>query len=131
MPEHTRPQSILPPDLLEVISKLPPKLRRKRISEELFQNLGIEVSPRTLERWPLSVQIVCGKAIAPTVQAFEIAYSKLLEAPVILSGERKPASQIAAPVEQDKRPQQAPAGNLSPLEDHIVGGPRNRRSGAR
>jgi hypothetical protein len=94
MPAHVRPQSNLPSSLLEIISKLPPKLPRKRISEELLQNLGIVVSPRTLERWPLSVQIVCGKAIAPTVQAFEIGYAKLLEAPVILSGQRNPKSQI-------------------------------------
>ena len=99
MPVSLCPQPNLPDDLLDAIAKLPPRMTRKRAAKELEQHLGIVTSHRTLERWPLPVQFVCGKALIPTASLFEVGHSKLVEAPIILGGQRNPTNKERAPAE--------------------------------
>lgn len=83
MAERVRSDSsFLPPDLIQAISALPPRVTRKRAAVELAKVLGIEVSHRSLEVWPVPVQRVNGKALLSTVAVFERALSMLEAAPV-------------------------------------------------
>jgi hypothetical protein len=80
----------LPPDLVAALANAPPKATRRKIAALLEQN-GFPVSHRTLEAWPLPVQRFNGKALIPTVRAFEIAYAKLCASPVTMGGRRSVA----------------------------------------
>jgi hypothetical protein len=82
----------LPLELLEALAHAPPKATRRKVAELLAQN-GFPVSHRTLETWPLPVQHFNGKALIPTVKAFEIAYANLCASPVMMGGRRSIAKQ--------------------------------------
>ena len=80
----------LPPELLEVLAKQPPRVARHKgaglVSEHIFP-----VSPRTLEAWPLPTRHVNGKAVIETKKLFEVAYAKLAAAPLVMGGRRRTA----------------------------------------
>ena len=61
------------------------------ITKEFFQ-----VSPRSLERWPLTWRHVNGKAHAETAEAAAVAEAKLTAAPPIRGGKRAADLQSAA-----------------------------------
>ena len=106
--ERTQPQAaLLPPNLVEVVAELPPKLRAlvdalpprlmavlagaptfsdRKGGAPLVSHHVIPVSPRSMEVWPLPWQHANGKAVAPTVAMFAVAYAKLSSAPVIMGG---------------------------------------------
>ena len=75
----------MPPDLKELLKKYPRRMTRHRaakaVSEEFF-----EVSPRSLERWPLDWRRVNGKAHAETPELFTVAAAKLADAAPIRGG---------------------------------------------
>jgi hypothetical protein len=71
------------PDLAE----LPVRVTRMKAAE-LLTRFFFETSPRTLERWPLAWRRLNGKAHCETAQLFEVAESKLAEAPPVMGGAR-------------------------------------------
>jgi hypothetical protein len=80
----------LPQYLLEVLKNLPVNIDRKTGAPVITKHF-FPVSHRTLEAWPLPTKYVNGKAIVPTVALFEIAYAKLMAAPVVMSGRKAAA----------------------------------------
>jgi hypothetical protein len=77
----------LPSHLREVLATSPVNVDR-RVGAELVTRHFFPVSHRSLEVWPLPVRHVNGRAIIPTAALFEIAYSKLSAAPVVMGGRR-------------------------------------------
>jgi hypothetical protein len=75
------------PDLTELPVRLSRDTAAKLLSRYFF-----EVSPRTLERWPVAWRQLNGRAHAETVELFAHAESILAAAPVIMGG-HKAASQ--------------------------------------
>ncbi len=75
----------MPTDLEELLRKYPRRMTRreaaKAVSEEFF-----DVSPRSLERWPLSWRHVNGKAHTETPELFAVAETKLAAAAPTRSG---------------------------------------------
>jgi hypothetical protein len=61
----------------------------------LIKRYFFPVSPRTLERWPLRIRHVNGKALIETSELFAIAQAKLEEAPIMMRG-RRPVAQGGA-----------------------------------
>jgi len=95
MPDESRLQYNLPTELLKIITTLPPRMTRRRAAEELERHLGVVTSYRTLEKWPLPVQHVCGKALIPTLRLFEVGHSKLVDAPVVMGGRSSAPNKVA------------------------------------
>lgn len=54
----------------------PPRVTRPMLSELLLALLGLQVSPRTLESWPLATRLVNGRATYDTAEA--LAYGRKL-----------------------------------------------------
>ena len=46
----------------------PPRLDRKAAAALLYARLGLQVSPRTLETWPLTSRLVNGRATYDTAE---------------------------------------------------------------
>jgi hypothetical protein len=85
----------LPSDILAVLAQQPENVDR-RTGADLVTRHFFPVSYRTVEAWPLPTRRVNGKAIVPTAKLFELAYSKLVAAPVIMGGRRAPQEHRAA-----------------------------------
>ncbi len=80
----------LPQYLLDILKELPVNTDRKTGAPIITKHF-FPVSPRTLEAWPLPTKHVNGKAIVPTAALFEIAYAKLMAAPVVMGGRKAAA----------------------------------------
>lgn len=73
MPTHSLPGSTALPTILEqAVAALPPILDRRTAAKAISQHL-FQVSPRTLERWPVPTAVVNGRAHAPARAWFEHA----------------------------------------------------------
>lgn len=84
---HAFLKSLDPEELFERIRQVaPPYSTRKSFAAFIQEQLGIEVPPRSLERWPLPIQIINGKATFPTSSGLEVVFQQLKTAPVIRSG---------------------------------------------
>jgi hypothetical protein len=70
----------------EILTSSPPYSTRRSGVELLKNKLGIEFSHRTLEKWPLPIQIIKGEATFPTVAMLEHVFAELNAAPVIMGG---------------------------------------------
>lgn len=71
------------PDWLEaVVCTLPEYVNRKRGAYLIGQHL-FEVSPRTLEFWPLNGRRVGRQTVISTRELFQVAYAKFAEAPIV------------------------------------------------
>ncbi len=77
------------------LSELPIRVPRPRAAN-LVTQFYFEISPRTLERWPLAWQRLNGKAHCSTAELFAVAEAKLTEAPVLMGGCRPTTSQRTA-----------------------------------
>jgi hypothetical protein len=77
----------LPPALQEVLSQQPPNIDRRKAAELITRHL-FPISHRSLEAWSLPTRHVNGKAVIPTALLFEIAYAKLVAAPVVMGGRK-------------------------------------------
>ena len=64
----------------------PPRLTRPLLSELLMAVLGLQVSPRTLETWPLETRIVNGRATYDTAEAVAHGRAMLDGAPGLRGG---------------------------------------------
>ncbi len=78
------------------LSNLPVRVSRA-VAAELLNRYFFETSPRTLERWPLTWQLLNGKAHCNTAQLFAVAAAKLAAAPVIMGGRRQETEEYAQP----------------------------------
>jgi hypothetical protein len=87
LPETPNAGSALPPHLVELLAELPVNVDR-RVGAELITKHFFPISHRSLEAWPLATMHVNGKAITPLRRLFEIAYGKLIAAPIIMGGIR-------------------------------------------
>ncbi|HME23712.1 MAG TPA: hypothetical protein VKI44_20700 [Acetobacteraceae bacterium] len=79
------------PDLTELPVRLSRDTAAKLLSKYFF-----EVSPRTLERWPVAWRQLNGRAHAETADLFAYAESVLAGAPVIMGGRRGATGEQAA-----------------------------------
>jgi hypothetical protein len=68
------------------LAQLPVNANRRQLAE-IITRYFFKVSPRSLERWPLSWRNVNGQAICRTADALEEARRRLEAAPVIRSGQ--------------------------------------------
>lgn len=59
------------------------------VAAELITRFFFEISPRTLERWPLTWRRLNGKAHCETKELFAVADSMLGAAPAIAGGTRQ------------------------------------------
>lgn len=67
------------------LSALPANVDRRQAAEIITQ-FYFPVSPRSLERWPVTVRHVNGKAITPIAEYLAQAHDKFDAAPVLASG---------------------------------------------
>lgn len=58
------------------LPSLPPRVDRKA-GADLVTRHFFPISPRTLERWPLTWRVVNGKAVCETAELFGLAQAKL------------------------------------------------------
>jgi hypothetical protein len=77
----------LPQRLLDLLKELPTNSDR-RAGAALVKQFFFDVSPRTLEAWPLPTRRVNGRAITPTAKLFEEAHRRLEAAPLVIGGRR-------------------------------------------
>ena len=70
----------------------PPRVTRRDAAALLYAVLGVPVSPRTLESWPVPTRLVNGKATFNTAELLAFARSKLDAAPVLRGGRSRTAS---------------------------------------
>jgi hypothetical protein len=73
------------------LNDLPVRVPRDRAAE-LVTQIYFEISPRTLERWPLVWRRLNGKAHCETRDLFAVAESMLGAAPAIAAGSRLAAT---------------------------------------
>jgi len=76
------------------LSELPVRVPRDKAAE-LVSRYFFEISPRTMERWPIAWRRLNGKAHCETVELFAKAEAMLGAAPAIMGG-RSPDAQEAA-----------------------------------
>ena len=67
--------------------ELPVRAPRNRLAE-FVTNRYFKVSPRSLERWPVTWRRVNGKAHAETAEVFAVAEAMLAAAPPVKAGSR-------------------------------------------
>ena len=79
------------PDLGELPVRLPRDIAAELISKHFFQ-----VSPRSMERWPLAWRRLNGRAHCETADAFAVAKSMLDAAPPVMGGRRPVAEEKSA-----------------------------------
>jgi hypothetical protein len=82
------------PGLDELLAKYPPRVTRVHAAEIVCENC-FEVSPRTIESWPIRRVLVNGRAHLQTREVLEHAFAKLRAAPVVMGGRRAAADQVA------------------------------------
>ena len=80
----------IPDYLEEILCGLPTNIDRRRGAEVITQHL-FEVSPRTLEAWPLPTRHVNGRALVSTRVLLEAAYERFACAPVLMGGRKTPS----------------------------------------
>jgi hypothetical protein len=97
LPQHLRdPMASVTPHLIEQIERAPPRLSRRTDGPVfLKRTLGVDVSHRSLEEWPIPVTILNGKATVETVYLFAYAWAAIKAAPVKIVQNRR-----QVPVEQ-------------------------------
>jgi mannose/cellobiose epimerase-like protein (N-acyl-D-glucosamine 2-epimerase family) len=78
------------PDLMELPIRLSRDTAAKLLSRYFF-----EVSPRTLERWPVAWRQLNGRAHAETSDLFAHAEAMLAAAPVVMGGHKTASRQAA------------------------------------
>lgn len=66
-------------------SALPVHVDRRQAAE-IITRYFFPVSPRSLERWPVTVRHVNGRAISATAEYLDVARAKFDAAPVLASG---------------------------------------------
>ncbi len=87
----TLPQTLLastatlPPDLQDVVAQQPPNVDR-RTGADLVTKHMFPVSHRTIEAWSVPSRVVNGRALIPTAALFQVAYEKLVAAPLVMGG---------------------------------------------
>jgi hypothetical protein len=69
------------PDLSALPKRVPRKAAAGLVRDHFFQ-----ISPRTLERWPLRWRLVNGKAHCETADLFAEAERRLNSAPAVMGG---------------------------------------------
>ena len=69
----------------------PPRVDRKMAAELLFACLGIIVSPRTIESWPLNTRLVNGRATLDTSETLAYGRDLLEGSPNIRGGHKQAA----------------------------------------
>ncbi len=79
------------PDVAELPVRVPRETAAALLSRYYF-----EVSPRTLERWPLKWRRLNGRAHCETGQLFAVAESMLAAAPAVMGGSRRATDQRGA-----------------------------------
>ncbi|WP_376091244.1 hypothetical protein ACE7GA_21370 [Roseomonas sp. CCTCC AB2023176] len=89
---HRAAEPHILPDLSALLPTLPPAVTRRHGAELLRRHLGFPVSPRSLERWPVPVRLVNGKATLPTYPLFAEAVKRINAAPVLMGGSAKAAA---------------------------------------
>jgi hypothetical protein len=82
------PHTVPEPDFAD----LPRRVDRRR-GAELVTQFFFPISPRTLERWPLTGRVVNGRLVFSTADLFAIARQRIDAAPAIKGG---PAARTAA-----------------------------------
>jgi hypothetical protein len=94
--ELPQPAPGLRPDLLELFERVvaiaPAFSTRRSLVRFLKEQLGIEYSHRTIERWDLPIQYVGGRATFRTVDGLARVFGELNDAPIIMAG-RRPAKE--------------------------------------
>ena len=65
---------------------LPPRITRRDAAAVLYSVLGLPVSPRTLESWPVPTKLVNGYATFLTAELLAYAQTKLDAAPAVQGG---------------------------------------------
>jgi hypothetical protein len=78
----------------QLVASSPPFSTRRSGVKLLKEKVGIELSHRTLEKWPLPVQIIKGEATFPTVAMLEHVFAELNAAPVIMGGRKSEERQV-------------------------------------
>jgi hypothetical protein len=66
-------------------------MTRPEAAKAVKQHFGIDVSPRTMERWPVRVRRLNGKAHPETEDVFRHAQAMIDAAPLVC-GESRPAT---------------------------------------
>jgi hypothetical protein len=74
------------PDLSEFPVWVPRVAGAKLVTDHYFQ-----ISPRTLERWPLAWRLLNGRAHCTTAELFAEAERRLASAPVVMGGRKAAA----------------------------------------
>ena len=64
----------------------PPRVDRKAAAALLYALLGLQVSPRTLETWPLPTRLVNGRATLATAEVLAHGRAMLDGAPSVRGG---------------------------------------------
>ncbi len=70
-------------------TKPPPRVDRRHAAQLLFDKLGLNVSSRTLETWPLKARLLNGRATYDTVELLEFARKRIETAPQIRGGRKR------------------------------------------
>lgn len=74
-------------DFNELLKSLPRRATRP-IAAELVSQYFFAISPRTLERWPLTWRLLNGKVHCEVAELFALAAAMVDAAPVIKAGRR-------------------------------------------
>jgi hypothetical protein len=72
-------------------ASLPVRMNRATGAALISQHF-FPVSPRTLERWPVSVRRINGKALIDTVELLAVAAAKIESAPPVACGHTSKAT---------------------------------------
>lgn len=90
------PVTSLPAALEAAIGDMPPRLTRRDAATFLQRHVGLRVSARSLERWPLASRVIAGRAMIETRALAEFAQRLVDDAPVLAGGSREPGVRRAA-----------------------------------
>jgi len=91
VPDAPKPRRAYKPTLDP--SNPPPRVDRQAGAALLFARLGLRVSPRTLESWPLPTRLLNGRATYDTAEL--LAHGRaLLDAALPIRGGRKRATDL-------------------------------------
>jgi hypothetical protein len=78
---------------LPELSELPVRVPRDKAAE-LVSRYFFEISPRTMERWPITWRRLNGKAHCETAELFARAEAVLGAAPAVMGGRSREAQQV-------------------------------------
>lgn len=77
------------------LADLPIRVDRE-VGAKLLSRYFFKISPRTLERWPLTWRRLNGKAHCETAELFDVAEAMLSAAPAIMGGRHAVTQRRAA-----------------------------------